>query len=155
VIEGEWFRYKIDRRITGAVVPPDPRFTGWYVQGSWILTGEPRVYNPVEARFDAPRLNYNFNPAAGTWGAFELAARYSDLDLNYREGAPGTTPAAALGAVRGGEQKIYTVGVNWYLNPSMRLMLDYQRVDIDRLGATGLQTGQEYNAVAGRAQINF
>jgi phosphate-selective porin OprO/OprP len=155
VIESEWFRYKIDRRITTAVVPPDPHFTGWYVQGSWVLTGEQRVYNPIEARWDAPKLNYSFNPEAGTWGAFELAARYSDLDLNYREGALGTTPAAAVGAVRGGEQKIYTVGLNWYLNPSMRVMLDYQHVDIDRLGATGLQTGQEYNAVAARGQVNF
>ena len=155
MIEGEYFRYEIDRRITTAVVPPDPHFTGWYVMGSWVLTGEPRVYNPIEARFDAPKLNYNFNPEAGTWGAFELAARYSDLNLNYREGVRGTTPAAAIGAVRGGEQKIYTVGLNWYLNPSMRIMLDYQHVKIDRLGATGLQVGQTYNALAARGQVNF
>jgi len=153
MIEGEWFRYKIDRRNTTAVVPPDPHFAGWYVQGSWVLTGEPRVYNAAEARFDAPRLNYNFNPEAGTWGAFEVAARYSITDLNYREGALGTAPV--LGAIRGGEQKIWTVGVNWYLNPSMRVMVDWQHVDIDRLGATGLQVGQTYNALAARGQVNF
>jgi len=28
-------------------------------------------------------------------------------------------------------------------------------VDIDRLGATGLQTGQTYNALAARGQVNF
>jgi phosphate-selective porin OprO/OprP len=155
MIEGEWFRYKIDRRFITATTVPDPHFTGWYVQGSWMLTGESRVYNPVEARFDAPKLNYSFNPEAGTWGAFELAARYSDLDLNYHEGNPGTAAAAALGAVRGGEQKIYTVGVNWYLNPSMRVMVDFQHVKIDRLGATGLQVGQTYNALAARGQVNF
>jgi phosphate-selective porin OprO/OprP len=152
MVEGEWFRYKIERRNSAL---PDPHFTGWYVQGSWVLTGEPRVYNPVEARFDAPKMAYNFNPEAGTWGAFELAARYSDLDLNYREGALGTTPAATLGAVRGGEQKIYTVGVNWYLNPSMRVMVDYQHVDVDRLSGVGAQIGQEYNAVAARLQFNY
>jgi phosphate-selective porin OprO/OprP len=155
MVEGEYFRYEIDRRITSPVVAPNPHFNGWYVQGSWVLTGESRVYNPVEARFDAPKLNYSFNPEAGTWGAFELAARYSDLDLNYREGAAGTTPAAAIGAVRGGEQKVYTVGVNWYLNPSIRLMLDYQHVKIDRLGGTGLQVGQSYDALAARGQVNF
>ncbi len=152
LIEGEYFKYKIDRRITAALIPADPRFTGWYVQGSWILTGESRPYNPIDARFDAPKLNYNFNPEAGTWGAFELAARYSMIDLNYREGVGG---APVLGAVRGGEQKIGTVGVNWYLNPSMRIMLDYQRVKIDRLGPTGLQVGQSYNALAARGQVNF
>ncbi|WP_296599972.1 porin [Phenylobacterium sp.] len=153
MIEGEWFKYKIDRRITTAAVPPDPRFSGWYVMGSWVLTGEPRVYNPAEARFDAPKLNYNFNPEAGTWGAFEVAARYSMTDLNYREGNLGTAPV--LGAVRGGEQKIWTVGLNWYLNPSMRLMLDWQHVDVDRLNAAGVQVGQTYNALAARGQVNF
>jgi phosphate-selective porin OprO and OprP len=150
--EGEWFKYKIERRNSAL---PNPDFTGWYVQGSWVITGEPRVYNPVEARFDAPKMNYNFNPSAGTWGAFELAARYSDLDLNYHEGAFGTTQPAAVGAVRGGEQKIYTFGVNWYLNPSMRMMLDYQHVDVDRLNTAGAQIGQEYDALAARFQLNY
>jgi hypothetical protein len=34
-------------------------------------------------------------------------------------------------------------------------MLDYQHVDIDRLNAAGAQAGQEYNAVAARAQVTF
>ncbi len=153
MIEGEWFRYRINRRITTAVIPPDPRFGGWYVQGSWVLTGEARVYNAVDSRFDAPKLTYNFNPEAGTWGAFELAARYSVADLNFRQGVRGTLPV--LGAVRGGEQTIYTVGLNWYLNPAMRIMLDYQHIDINRLGATGLPVGQTYNSLAARGQVNF
>lgn len=153
LIEGEWFRYEIDRRITTAVAPKDPRFDGWYVQGAWVLTGERRPYNPADARFDAPKPTYNFNPAAGTWGAFELATRYSVTDLNYRAGTRGT--AAVLGAVRGGEQKILTFGANWYLNPTIRMMLDYQHVDIDRLNAAGAQIGQDYDAVAGRLQLSF
>ena len=153
VIESEYFRYKINRRITGPVTRSNPHFSGWFVQGSWILTGEPRPYNPVEARIDAPRVNYNFNPKAGTWGAFELAARYSVTDLNYHEGALATLPV--LDAVRGGEQRISTLGLNWYLNPTIRFMLDVQRVKIGRLGATGLQVGQTYNTVAARGQFNF
>lgn len=150
LIEGETFRYEIERR---ASVLANPKFDGWYVQGSWVLTGEPRPYNPVEGRFDAPKQLYNFSPAAGTWGAFELAARYSVLDLNFREGVAGAaTPA---GGVRGGEQKILSLGANWYLNPSMRLMLNYQHVEIDRLTATGAQAGQEFDAVAARAQVTF
>jgi len=152
LVEGEYFRYKIDRRNSTL---PDPHFKGWYVQGVWVLTGENRPYNPAEARFDAPKMNYNFNPAAGTWGTWEVAARYSDLDLNYREGAQGTTPLATTGAIRGGEQKIYSVGLNWYLNPSMRLMFDVQHVKIDRLNGAGVQIGQTYNAIAGRAQYAF
>lgn len=150
--ESEYFHYKIDRRITTVAIPTDPSFSGWYAQGSWILTGETRPYSAVDARIDAPKPLYNFNPQAGTWGAFELAARYSLTDLNYRAGTGGLP---VLGAVRGGEQKISTIGLNWYLNPSMRIMLDYQHVKVDRLGATGLQVGQTYNAVAARGQVNF
>jgi phosphate-selective porin OprO/OprP len=150
LVEGEAFKYKIDRRNSTLA---DPHFNGWYVQGVWVLTGETRPYNPAEGRFDAPKLNYNFNPAAGTWGAFEIAARYSDLDLNYREGAQGT--AAITTAIRGGEQKISSVGLNWYLNPDMRFMLDFQHVGIDRLNAAGVQVGQTYNAVAFRSQLTF
>jgi phosphate-selective porin OprO/OprP len=152
-LEGEYFNYNLDRRLAAGSTLSDPKFKGWYVEGTWVLTGEARVYNPGESRIDAPKLNYNFNPSAGTWGAIELAARYSVLDLNYHEGASGlATPADG---VRGGEQKIGTIGLNWYWNPDIRFMLDWQHVDIDRLGPTGLQVGQSYNAVALRSQFTF
>jgi len=153
LIESEYFKYKIDRRNTTTTVLGNPSFDGWYVQGVWVLTGETRPYNPGEARFDAPKLNYNFNPAAGTWGAVELAARYSEVNLNWREGAAGA--ATPTGGVRGGDQKVISGGINWYLNPAIRIMLDYQHVKIDRLNAAGLQQGQTYNAVAARGQFTF
>jgi phosphate-selective porin OprO/OprP len=153
LVESEYFKFNIDRRNTTATVLGDPDFDGWYVQGSWVLTGEPRLYDPGDARFNAPKPNFNFNPSAGTWGALEIAARYSDLNLDWRGGATGAaTPA---GGVRGGEQKIASLGLNWYLNPSIRLMFDYQRVDVDRLNAAGVQIGQKYNALAFRSQLSF
>ena len=153
LLEGEYFQYDYDRRRTGAAVLGDPEFDGWYVQGSWVLTGEPRGYNGADARFDAPKPNYNFNPKAGAWGAWEVAARHSVVNLDWNAGRPGfATPA---GGVRGGEQKITSVGVNWYLNPTMRMMLNYLHVDVDRLGATGLQVGQKYNAIALRTQLSY
>jgi phosphate-selective porin OprO/OprP len=153
LIEGEYFKYNIDRRITTATALGDPRFDGWYVQGVYVLTGEPRPYNPAEARFDAPKMNYNFNPAAGTWGALEVAARYSDVNLNWHDGARGA--ATPTGGIRGGEQKIATVGLNWYLNPDIRFMLDYSHVEIDRLTSAGLDQGQKFNTIALRSQLTF
>lgn len=153
LVEGEYFHWDIDRRNTTAVNLGNPSFNGWYVQGVWVLTGESRPYNPAEARFDAPKMAYNFNPAAGTWGTWELAARYSDTDLNWHDGASGK--ATPTGGVRGGEQKIYTVGVNWYLNPDIRFMLDWSHVDVDRLSATGAQIGQTFNSIALRSQLTF
>jgi phosphate-selective porin OprO/OprP len=162
MLEGEYFDYKIDRRnATNPAIPPgDPHFNGWYVQGAWVLTGEPRPYNPAEARFDAPKMAYNWNPAAGTFGTVELVARYSDLDLNFHDcgaghAVPGTPGAPCFDAVRGGRQQIATFGVNWYLNPDIRFMLDYQHVDVNRYNTAGAQIGQKYDAVAMRAQFTY
>lgn len=149
LIEAETFKYEIERR---ASTLANPKFDGFYVQGSWVLTGEPRLYDPLEGRFGAPKQNVNFAPSEGAWGAFELAARYSVLDLNFREGTGGATPA---GGVRGGEQRIMSVGFNWYLNPAIRTMINYQHVEIDRMNAAGVQIGQDYDAVAARAQFTF
>jgi phosphate-selective porin OprO/OprP len=161
MLEGEYFDYRIDRRnaTNPVIAPSNPNFSGWYVTGVWVLTGENRPYNPAEARFDGPKPNYNFNPSAGTWGAFEIAARYSDLDLNYHDcGAGHAIPAAGVAcfdAIRGGQQKISTIGMNWYLNPDIRFMLDFQHVDVNRFNAAGLQVGQKYNAIGLRSQLSF
>ncbi len=67
----------------------------------------------------------------GGFGAWELALRYSETDLDFLAGSEGlATPA---GGVRGGQQRIWTVGVNWYLNPNVRLTFNYLNIDVDRL----------------------
>jgi phosphate-selective porin len=50
------------------------------------------------------------------------------------------------------------VGINWYLNANLKLMLDYQNVDIDRLDTVAgsfKQNGQSYNAYGIRTQFSF
>ncbi len=168
MIEGEYQRFGIDRRNS---VLSDPRFSGWYVEGSWVITGEKRRYQLQNGVYDAPAINNPWQPGSGGYGAFELAARYSVADLNYHEGLPNqATPADGI---RGGEQRIWTLGLNWYVNNNIRFMLDYLHVDIDRLApsanfggtasapnpATGVplggQIGQDYDAIALRAQFGF
>jgi len=153
LVEGEYFKIDLERRQSGTTVLSDPDFDGWYVQGSWVITGEPRTYNGGEARYDAPKPAFNFNPSAGTWGAWEVAARYSTVNLDYRSGVANA--ATPTGGVRGGEQKIWSVGVNWYMNPTIRMMFNYLNVDVDRLTAAGAQAGQKYDAVALRTQLSF
>ena len=63
--------------------------------------------------------------------------------------------ATPAGGVRGGEQKIATVGLNWYLNPDIRLMLDFSHVEIDRWNAAGANMGQKFNTIALRSQLTF
>lgn len=156
-LQAEYERLGVQRR--GALSDPD--FSGYYVEGSWVLTGEARKYNIASAAFDAPTIAHPFDRKNGGWGAVELALRYSVLDLNFDEGAAGTAPAAD--AVRGGEQSIVAAGLNWYLNPAIRFMLDYQHVRVDRLSPNavtfatpvGAQIGQSFNTLALLSQFAF
>lgn len=151
LIQGEYFDYKIDRRNAAAGVS-DPKFTGWYVEGGWVLTGEARRYNAANFAFDAPAIANPFDPKAGKWGALELAARYSVLDLNHHDNA-----TLAADRVRGGEQTIWTVGLNWFPNSVTKFSLDYLDVDIDRKDPAGglSPLSQSYQAVNLRSQFAF
>ena len=151
MVQGEYFDMAIDRRNPAAGVT-DPKFKAWYVEGSWVLTGEARRYNPSTFTFDAPAVSHPFDPRKRQWGAWELAARYSVSDLNYHENA-----ALAADRVRGGEQKITSVGVNWFPNPVVRFSLSYYDVAIDRLDPAGaaVPLSQDYQAINFRSQYAF
>jgi len=164
IIQSEYEKFGVKR----TDITSDPTFSGWYVEGLWSITGEPRVYNKGTAAFDAPIPEHPFSWKDGTWGAWELGARYSDADLNYHEGYWSKLPS--VDAIRGGDEKNVSLDLNWYPNPVVKFMLDFEHVKIDRLspctasGASscavwvtpvGAQIGQTYNAVAIRSQFAF
>lgn len=156
------------------VQPTNNNFSGWYMQGSWIITGESRVYNPATASFAAPKVAKPFSLKDGGWGAFELVARFSDLNLNSHANDASvvstiwTTTAtthtySVYNSVRGGEQKIISLGFNWYLNSVIRASLDYQYIDVSRLQAPVatsatlpvLNVGQKLSTIALRTQLSL
>lgn len=157
MIQAEYERIGIERYASPL---SDPSFHGFYVEGSWVITGETRRYNTGNFAFDGPK-GTAFDPRANQWGTWELALRYSDTNLNYHPGSLGSAPATD--AVRGGDQRIITAGVNWYLNSIMRIMFDYQHVRISRLSPNaatfltpvGADIGQNYHAGAARVQLAF
>jgi len=93
-------------------------FWGAYALLSYFITGEHRNYKLGAGKFGRVKPNANFNPEQGDWGAFELAARYSYLDLNDE-------------FVRGGKVWGITAGVNWHLYPNTRISLNYVHSELD------------------------
>lgn len=87
-----------------------------YVQVGWTLTGESRKYKGSDGEFKylKPSSGENFSWQRGTWGIFEVAARYGFLDAAYGSYTDGTR-----------EQDV-TAALNWYLNDNVRLMADYR-----------------------------
>jgi len=145
-----YFHYDVDRRDS----PLDnPNFDGWYAQASWVLTGEAKQWKPERGAYGSPSPTDEFSFDKPGWGAWELAARYSVLDLNFDQGAAGT--ATPVNGIRGGEQKIWTAGINWYPNNAIRFLLDYQHTDVDRLTSAGADAGARLDAVSLRAQLAF
>lgn len=151
---GEWFKIDVNRSSLGAAASPfDPSFTGWYLQGAYTLTGERHAWASANGGFRGIRPDKPFNLKNNAWGAWEIAARYSELDLNDSDGVAGRT--APVGGIRGGEQKITTVGLNWYPNSVVRFLLDYQWVDVNRLNAAGGNLGEDVDILSFRSQVAF
>ena len=156
LVQSEYDHFDITRVVPGV---SNPHFNGWYVEGSWVLTGEARKYNSANAAFDAPPVRHALGH--GGYGVFELAGRYSTMNLNYDQGALGSAPTAST--IRGGDMHIYAASLNWYPNPYVRFALEGQHVELDRFSPdavtyvtpVGAQIGQSYNTVALRSQFGF
>lgn len=118
---------------------PHMRFDGWYAYASWFLTGESRSYKASNGTFG--RVKPKGIVGSGGIGAWELAVRFSNLDLTDN-------------GVVGGEQNLLTFGLNWYASPNVRFMANYIEVlEVNRPGS--LHDGDEPGIFQIRSQVNF
>lgn len=87
------------------------RVDAWYVQGSWLLGGGHKPYKSGTGVFGSAKVE-----DGGQW---ELVARYDHI--RNRD-------------IAGREAGSATFGVNYYVNPALRFMLNYTRGDNDWTG---------------------
>jgi phosphate-selective porin OprO/OprP len=149
---GEYFDYQINRD-TGF---KDYNFQGGYADLTYTLTGEHHTYNPLIGAYNRifPAHPFGWSDGGFTgFGAWELAARYSEVDLNDDFTLAKTTPQTA--GIEGGFQRVYTVGVNWYPNDNIRFILDYLHGNIEKTNSAGLNAGQKFDAIAIRSEFVF
>ena len=112
---------------------PDQDVVTYYAQASVFLTGESKPYDVKKGVFKAPKPS---SPA----GAWELAARYDTI----KNDDAALQPEIAL----------IIAGLNWYVNPNVRFMLDYWMPTAETTTA-GVTTSDEPTAVSLRAQLAF
>lgn len=118
---------------------------GWVIQASWVLTGEKASYKQVIP--DEP-----FDPRNGKWGAFEVGARASQVnvddgifDRGFASRANGSVDNATA----------WTAGVNWYLNKWFKFQINYERTEFDGdLEFSGKPRGHE-DVLLSRFQILY
>ena len=110
-LQGELMQNRVVYRDRDAAL-----FEGGYLQASWFVTGEHRPYNPASATHG--RVRPGAALGAGGWGALELAARYSALDLGD-------------GGIQGGREENFTLGLNWYPTAYTRFALNWVHYDVE------------------------
>lgn len=145
--QGEYFWYHVDRTFGPGL--PSESFEGGYAQASYTLTGETHTYNPATAAYNGITPAHPFSLQGGGWGAWEIAGRYSTINLN--------NDLATANGVAGGRQDVFTAGLNWYVSGNIRFMFNYLHGDISKqLSPTNsTDTGSKFDAVAMRTQIAF
>ncbi len=123
-LQGEYLRQETSRRTGVGNYASD----GWYLSGSWLVTGESRVYSGGNIANPRPE---------GKAGAVELLARYSHIDLDSDR-------------IAGGRESNWTVGANWYVGRHLKFQANHVWADARR-GAVHVRP----RALELRAQLHF
>jgi phosphate-selective porin OprO/OprP len=128
-VQGEFMQAMVEADLAG-----DPTFMGSYAEASYMLTGEHRNYNRRAGIFDRLRPESPFKGSGSGPGAWELAARWSYLDLSDEN-------------VAGGEVTDLSGALNWYINSNFRLMTNYVHSKVEDSG--------KYDGFTTRFQCDF
>ena len=116
----------------------------WQIAASWLLTGE-------EASFKGLKPISPFRSGVdGGWGALELLARYQENRLDdkavaYADTAKGYATTA----------KTWGVGLNWYLNESSRVAVNYDLTTFGNVQTGTVLKGDTEHFLVARYQLAF
>jgi phosphate-selective porin OprO/OprP len=151
LVQGEYYQISLNQSKLPGLPSPSLGFNGGYVEGGWVITGEPIPYDITRAAWARPKVYHPFSLKDGGIGAWEVAARYSTVSLDSNV-VPGV-PQSVTGGIYGGQQQTAALSLSWYPNDWLRFMLQFQYVDINKLNSAGtIQIGQRFETLTARAQ---
>jgi len=116
--------------------------TGWQIAPTWVITGENASYSGVVPKNP-------FDPDKHQWGAFELAARWSELRVD--QDAFPTFSNLSTSATRA---QAWTLGLNWYLNRFFKGVIDFTQTRFTNGGYGGADRENE-NVLLTRLQFVY
>jgi len=141
-LQAEWTGQILTDAIVNGVGQGTVFYHGGYAQVLYFLTGEHQEYQKRDGVFGrvVPRNNFHVKACDGcrTWGAWQVGARFSYLDLNDK-------------TIQGGTVYDWTLGLNWFLNPNMKVQLNYI---LEHRDQPGVEPGW-INGVGLRAAVDF
>src|SRR5450830_417899 len=125
----------------------------WQIAATYLITGEDSSFKSIKPKHD-------FDLDKGGWGAWELALRYSELNVDSdtftnASGVLAKQTSADTNAAIGDsfadptfsakKAQTWTAGINWYLNSNAKIVLNYEQTSF--IGGAG--TGLAYNTSTG------
>lgn len=126
----------------GTAAKDDLSHSAWQVAASIALTGENASYRGLIPA--SP-----FDPFEGTWGAFEIAGRYNEIDFDSDTFPTFANPATSADRAQG-----WTAGLNWYLNRYVRVMVNFDHTWFDG-GAAAEEDRASEDTILTRLQISY
>lgn len=135
----------------------------WQIAATYLLTGEDSSFKGVKPKND-------FNLDKGGWGAWELALRYSEMNIDSdtfknASGALAAQTSADTNATlaesfadptySARKASTWTAGVNWYLNSNAKIVLNYEQTSFTggsgtNVAFTGAGSANKYNATTNK-----
>ena len=99
--------------------------SAYQISASYVVTGENNTFRGVSPR-------HAFDPFNGEWGALQLAARWSEIDIDDDTfGNFGTSAKPAYKYADPGKSvskaSSWALGANWWLNENIKIMADYEQ----------------------------
>lgn len=116
--------------------------SAWQIAGAVLLSNDTATPKPLDPKNP-------FDPGEGTWGAWQLAFRYSALDIDEDAFSLGfADPAKSARSA-----KEFAAGLNWYWNRNMKLVFNYEYTKFDGGAITGDRETE--NVFLSRLQLAF
>src|SRR5262245_59325552 len=116
---------KVTRTVTAPFDSARLDNRAWEITGSWVLTGEDASYKGVTPLRP-------FKPLQGDWGALQLVARYSELDIDDAAFPLFSNPASSAS-----EARAFSVGLNWFLNRNILVKTSFSHTEFSGGGGPG------------------
>ena len=112
---GEYVVSTVNVRPTATGAKAELKNKAWQISTGYVLTGEDSSYAGV-----VPKTNFDYS--AGTWGAFEVAARFAKLTIDDK-----AFPVFANPSTNADDAASIGLGLNWYLSKTVRFTFDLYR----------------------------
>lgn len=115
----------------------DVKNDAWHITGSWLITGE-------NASFGAVKPKNAYNPDGAGWGAWEVVARYQEINIDDKL---FTNPTGAIAGnflsatTQSKSAQAWAIGVNWYLNNNIKIAANYESTNFDGSYIVNSNTG--------------